>query len=456
MVTLTDLPNELLGEILLLATCGDQRQISRAAKWRRNSKFEVGSLALHLLRHPYHRPLVRTLDFFTLSTLNLLERNPNDASRANLRPETLAELAEAAERTIPDFANSSNWAYCIRKGCTDAIAMLILAWATQVTEVEFDLPGYAENDSVHNSNRMMQFIDWAAHNISTRGNRDLPLAKVQHLKVGISHSRHDTELPMSVFHLPRLRRLTASGLRINSRDVSIPEHGFAIETLRLEDSKIIGNGLWDIIGACKELLVLCVFLNERAPMVASKRAISNAILRQAGSLKELHLDFETWHVNWLDEPQVVSSHEEIPLHRCFQYLEKLEGLTVDVEDLRSSPEEQIMPDFFGPRLPLSLRTLSIHWKTEEGFPAEFFFLQGEFDVYLDVVNALKALLAEVGAGYRTHLRYFYHWGILEASDELDEVEEFMKKNGVVVKEYPFEDSDYDIPFNWYDWYTNRD
>ncbi|CEI41472.1 unnamed protein product [Fusarium venenatum] len=159
MTGLIDLPNELLEEIFLLATCDDQRQLSRAAvvnkriqqvafpllKWRRISKFEVGSLALHLLRHLYHRPLVRTLVLYTLSTLNVLERNPNDGTRANLRPETLAELAEAAERTMPDLAEfSEGWIDRIDDGIIDVVLALILAWANRLTEVSLSFRGRYE------------------------------------------------------------------------------------------------------------------------------------------------------------------------------------------------------------------------------------------------------------------------------------------------------------------------
>ncbi|KAL3590659.1 hypothetical protein FPOAC2_12857 [Fusarium poae] len=302
----------------------------------------------------------------------------------------------------------------------------------------------------------MQFIDWVAHNISTTANDDLPLAKLQKIDVA-NREFDDTELPISIFHLPRLRVLDTYGLIFISQDnISIPEHGFAIEALYLVDSEIVGNGLWDIISGCKRLLVLSVHLSNQEPIFASKRAISNAILRQAGSLKELHLVFPTWCVNWLDEPQRVSNHEEIPLHRCFQRLQKLERLSVDVEDLRPSPEEQITPDFFGSALPLSLRELTINWKTgEPGSPAEIFFQRGELDVYLDVVNALKGLLVEVGAGHRNHLRFIYPEGVLGNSDQMDEVKECAKENGAVVQVWSFEDRDCIEPADSRDLYEAR-
>ncbi|KAM0390631.1 hypothetical protein ACHAQC_007806 [Fusarium culmorum] len=162
MAQLVDLPNELLEEILLLATRGDQECLREVAvvnkriqeiafpllKWRRERKSEVALLALHLLRHPHHRSLVRTLEFNSLSSLHSVGRVPPwspIAARVGLRPETLAELAEEAERTFPpDLA--SDWSCRIRNGSADASAAPILTWSTRVTEVEVALSPFTQED----------------------------------------------------------------------------------------------------------------------------------------------------------------------------------------------------------------------------------------------------------------------------------------------------------------------
>ncbi|PCD32169.1 hypothetical protein FGRA07_09421 [Fusarium graminearum] len=283
MVLLTDLSNELLEEIILLATRGDQECLRE--KWRRECESEVALLALHLLRHPHHRSHVRTLEFNTLSTLHSVGRVPSwspIATRVGPRPETLAELAEAAERTFPPNL-ASRWSHRIRNGCADAIAALILAWSTRVTEVGFALspftqeddglylsddevyhsdddevefalpsPTREDDDMEHSNGMMMQFINWAAQNISTTESEDLSLSEVQHLRMRTRMNGYgETELASSVFQLPKLKTLGTLGLKVSGDEVPIiPQDGLKIEKRYLKDFEITGNGLWNVIGAC--------------------------------------------------------------------------------------------------------------------------------------------------------------------------------------------------------------
>ncbi|EKJ76379.1 hypothetical protein FPSE_03462 [Fusarium pseudograminearum CS3096] len=467
MVYLTDLPNELLEEILLLATNGDQECL-REVKWRRECESEVALLALHLLRNPNHRPLVRTLEFNSLSTLYSVGRVPPwslIAARVGLRPETLAELAEAADRTFPpDLA--SDWSYRIRNGCADAIAALILAWSTRVTEVEFALspltreddgldpsddevyqsddefaltpPNREDDDMEHLNGMIMQFIDWAAHNVSTKQNEDLPLSQVQHLRMRTWMNGHgETEVASSAFQLPKLRILETLGLKI-SRDESpiFPERGLTIEKLYLKDFEITGNGIWHIIGGCRQLRVLNIDLNNSPNFFGSKTQMSNAIIRQAASINEIHLKLHKWGVRW-DDTQFLSDYE-VPLDRCFARLSQLHTLTVDVKELLPSSEGPITPDFLVTRLPVSIRELTINWYTAEmGSSLETIAIgTGEVDIWLGIVEALKVLLREARPGYKfSNLRYVDASEILFGSDELQKVVEIGESNGVHVEDF---------------------
>ncbi|PTD01301.1 hypothetical protein FCULG_00010595 [Fusarium culmorum] len=404
MAQLVDLPNELLEEILLLATRGDQECLRE--KWRRERKSEVALLALHLLRHPHHRSLVRTLEFNSLSSLHSVGRVPSwspIAARVGLRPETLAELAEEAERTFPpDLA--SDWSCRIRNGSADASAAPILTWSTRVTEVEFALsPFTQEDDGLYLSD------DEVYHSDDDEVEFTLP-----------PPAREDDDMEHS------------NGIIIPI----IPECGLTIEKLYLKDFEITGNGLWNVIGACRQLRVLNLDLNNSPKFFGSTRQMSNAILRQAGSIKEIHLRLHKWGVRW-DDTQFLSDYE-IPLDRCFARLSQLHTLTVDVKELLPSPEGPITPDFLVTRLPVSIMELTINWYTMEmGSGLETITIgTGEVDIWLGIVEALKVLLREARPGYKfSKLRYLDASEILLGSDELQKVVEIGESNGVHVENF---------------------
>ncbi|CZS74759.1 unnamed protein product [Fusarium graminearum] len=438
MVLLTDLSNELLEEIILLATRGDQECL-REVKWRRECESEVALLALHLLRHPHHRSHVRTLEFNTLSTLHSVGRVPSwspIATRVGPRPETLAELAEAAERTFPPNL-ASRWSHRIRNGCADAIAALILAWSTRVTEVGFALspftqeddglylsddevyhsdddevefalpsPTREDDDMEHSNGMMMQFINWAAQNISTTESEDLSLSEVQHLRMRTRMNGYgETELASSVFQLPKLKTLGTLGLKVSGDEVPI---------IPQDD-----HGKW--IMECHRR-VLDLDLNNSPNFFGSKRQMSNAILRQAGSIKEIYLKFHKWG---------------------------LHTLTADVKDLLPSPEGPITPDFLVTRLPVSIRELTINWYTVEmGSSLETIAIgTGEVDIWLGIVEVLKVLLPEARPGYKfSNLRYLDASEILLGSDELQKVVKIGESNGQQKNDFIAE-SDDDMSFD---------
>ncbi|KAL3590663.1 hypothetical protein FPOAC2_12861 [Fusarium poae] len=140
MALLTDLPNELLHEIMVIASKDGfhhkrlknfalvNKQLRTVAfpllvrLWNNYyGKPKLGLLALHLLRYPQHRSQLRTLIFQNYYA-DKGSQSPS-GYRATFyqtlphRPEILNELAEEAKRTLPDLAESSEgWIDRIRQG----------------------------------------------------------------------------------------------------------------------------------------------------------------------------------------------------------------------------------------------------------------------------------------------------------------------------------------------------
>ncbi|KAF5246066.1 hypothetical protein FAUST_1477 [Fusarium austroamericanum] len=411
MVLLTDLSNELLEEILLLATRGDQECLREVAKWRRECESEVALLALHLLRHPHHRSLVRTLEFNSLSILHSVGRVPSWSPIAALILAWSTRVTEVGFALSP-FTQEDDGLYL----SDDEV------YHSDDDEVEFALPSPTreDDDMDHSNGMMMQFINWAAQNISTTESEDLSLSEVQHLRMRTRMNGYgEMELASSVFQLPKLKTLETLGLKVSGDEVPvIPQDGLKIKKLYLKDFEITGNGLWNVIGACRQLRVLDLDLNNSPNFFGSKRQMSNVILRQAGSIKEMYLKFHKWGVRW-DDTQFLSGYE-IPLDRCFARLSQLHTLTADVKDLVPSPEGPITPDFLVTRLPVSIRELTINWYTVEmGSSLETIAIgTGEVDIWLGIVEVLKVLLPEARPGYKfSNLRYLYASEILLGSDE---------------------------------------
>ncbi|CAG1971852.1 unnamed protein product [Fusarium graminearum] len=244
----------------------------------------------------------------------------------------------------------------------------------------------------------------------------------------------ETELASSVFQLPKLKTLETLGLKVSGDEVPIiPQDGLKIEKLYLKDFEITGNRLWNVISARRQLRVLDLDLNSSPNFFGSKRQMSNAILRQAGSIKEIYLKFHKWGVRW-DDTQFLSGYE-IPLDRCSARLSQLHTLTADVKDLLPSPEGPITPDFLVTRLPVSIRELTINWYTVEmGSSLETIAIgTGEVDIWLGIVEVLKVLLPEARPGYKfSNLRYLDASEILLGSDELQKVVKIGESNGVKV------------------------
>lgn len=458
------LPNELLREICLFASTYDQvcplralalvnKQIRRVAfpllvrHWERDSSFQqphLGLLALHLLRYPEHRSQVKTLNFMSPSTRKTNPRGQTlyDQSPVCLRPESLAELARAAQEALPNLAQSSNWIGRIQIGGFHAVAVLVMAWATRVTDVAMELPRpYVDGQMSDSHGMMMKFFYGAVQKVSTSG---MPLAEVQRLEIETweMESRLDgvVAFPLSVFQLPKLKRLHIKHLEMTgSQDFPIPRGCSTVEELFLECSNVRGAALRKLLAACSRLRVLHYVWHSMI-LENEKRAIRDALIEEAGSLEELRLDLESYF-NFTSFLQLYfgAADNGMVIEQSFKSLSHLRKITLDLEDLprRIEDAREYMPDFLTSQLPASLEELTLTWDNPGmNCLEERLIARRSPDFWLSIVVVIKTLLGEAGPGCKfSKLRSLDVTQILGGSKEMEKVVELGRSKGVNVLEY---------------------
>ncbi|RFN50372.1 hypothetical protein FIE12Z_5343 [Fusarium flagelliforme] len=461
---ITDLSNELLREILFFASTYDRvcplrnvalvnKQIRRVAfpllvrHWERDCRLHqpgLGLLALHLLRYPEQRTQVKTLNFMSPNTRTMDEegRISYDQSPVRLQPESLAKLARAAGKALPNLAQSSNWVGRIQIGGFHAVAVLVMAWATRVTDVAMELPQpYVGGQMSDSYDIIMKFFHGAAQKASTSG---MPLAEVQRLQIETwereSSQPGVMEFPFSVFQLPKLKRLHTKYLEMSdSSEYPIPRGCSTVEELFLNRSRVRGAELRKLLATCPRLRVLHYGWFYMI-LELEKRTIRDALIHEAASLEELHLDLESHAaLNYRYELFFGANNNGMAIERSFESLSHLRRFTLDVEDLpeRFGDPKKVMPSFLITRLPASLEELTLTWgnlwmKCLE----ESFISVGEHGLWLSIVVAIKTLLEEAGPGCKFNkLRSLDVTQILVGSKEMGKVVELGESKGINVLEY---------------------
>ncbi|RBR10618.1 uncharacterized protein FIESC28_09393 [Fusarium coffeatum] len=458
------LPNELLREICLFASTYDRfcplrdlalvnKQIRQVAfpllvrHWERDSSFQqphLGLLALHLLRYPEHRSQVKTLNFMSPSTRKTNPRRQTlyDQSPVRLRPESLAELARAAQEALPNLVQSSNWIGTIQIGGFHAVAVLVMAWATRVTDVAMELPRpYVDGQMSGSHGMMMKFFYGAVQKVSTSG---MPLAEVQRLEIETweRESRLDgvVAFPLSVFQLPKLKKFHIKHLEMTgSQDFPIPRGCSTVEELFLDCSKVTGAALRKLLATCSRLRVLH-YVWFSVVQGAQRRAIRDALIEEPGSLEELRLDLKSYlSLNSFFILCFAAADNGMVIEKSFKSLSHLRKLTLDLEDLppRIEDSRKFMPDLLTSQLPASLEELTLTWGNRQMNCLEerLIALRGP-DFWLSVVVVIKTLLEEAGPGCKFNkLRYLDVTQILVGSKEMENVVELGRSKGVNVLEY---------------------
>ncbi|KAJ4127739.1 hypothetical protein NW768_008011 [Fusarium equiseti] len=371
MASLTNIPNEILEHIFCYVSDIDHHDIfalrlvskrfnETAAPLRVRNWSDVGyyghwsitdsavaldGFALELLRYPELRSRVRSLNFTSIQTPHNV-----DSDRVGLRSTNLELLAKAAEEALPDLSATTDLCTQIRQGWDDGIAILVLAWTTNLESLALTIPRTPPDDDWHYYNRLLILrlakelaLRFVAQ--TPRPTQALPLSKLQNLHfrywgIGNWSPEHDINMRQLTpfLHLPSLKNLKIKCVWRDYEDVDgvasseednysmpYPKRTSPIESVVLTTEHFTMQGLRSVLGACKNLKVFrAKFLNTAAGCSTrpqhSTTLLAKCLVDHASSLQELDLPMYRYDINWtLDSDQ---------LRQCFQRLTKLRKLSI--------------------------------------------------------------------------------------------------------------------------------
>ncbi|KAM0224240.1 hypothetical protein ACHAPA_004099 [Fusarium lateritium] len=378
MVRLTDIPNEIIEYILTFVSDTDHSTIFNVAlvnkhlsdavrplrvrHWSDDGHYgyhhrvspclPIYRLALELLRRPELRTRVKSLNFtFLQSPVDL------DPSREQLSPENLELLAVAAAEFLPDLAKTSKLCESILGGWDDALAVLVINWATNLTRLGISVPFFEASPELDNGSQpedevlTLRYAKQLALQFSDKDfktGKPLPLAKLQHLEF-----RHwDTENNVDVryltpfLYLPSLKSLKTYRTGDEGYDdpderikahtektymMPFPVGTSPIETMVCEESTSTSEGLSSLMRACRGLKSFHLdFAQDLIDNSRSGKQLGRDLLHHASTIEELILP--------LDDTCDLALHEEpeddaISLEESYKHLKKLKKFTVPMLDL---------------------------------------------------------------------------------------------------------------------------
>lgn len=277
----------------------------------------ISRLALELLRHPEYRLQVKTLSFSYFQS-----SRDRDAAYVPMKPENLQTLAWAAEGVVPTLAESTYLCARIREDVDDAIAVLVLAWATNLTSLSVTIPDFDPTPGYDEGPLVLRFAKQLALRFDSsdlKPSAPLPLAKLRELEFRHNHIEHIVGLKYLTpfLYLPHLKDLKTYRLgdqNYNDLEDSVqryikdrycmpfPKGTSSIESITIEETTLTSNGLSDLLGSCSSLRHFYLHFsfdldeNER-----SWTTLASSLLRHAESLEELHLSVDNCHVEWVGD-----------------------------------------------------------------------------------------------------------------------------------------------------------
>lgn len=445
MASLLDLPDETLENVLLCNIDGHTlHQLTFVNKRLRRIASPIlvqcwpyshGRLLLHLQRHPEFRQHVKELKF---EDLVAFRDHRKDHSGCEISIESREDLAATVDEAWPALAKSTKWAEYIRKGNTDALCTLLLCWATNLTSLDITVPYFDANQ--RHDLMVLQLASQVVRTWKKTGSADLPLLQLR----SVVFRHWDTEFSTDglyaapFFHLPSVKSFTSwkfglwgwgKGSRGNYNDPTLgwvptanprdnyildfPVGTSPIEDLILDEVDVSVQSLFTVVSACRRLKLL---LYRPGPVCdnswLSWRGLANVMLHHKKSLETLFIDFERPGDSILfsddeemeddgsddtnddddnhrhdDDPKVGSIH----LCDCYQYLECLKSLSIDVGFLYKKDgygDCHITPS----RLPSSLVNLRL-----QGLSFAALWRQSIQETE-DQITELRILIQECGPG----------------------------------------------------------
>ncbi|CVL07692.1 uncharacterized protein FMAN_14570 [Fusarium mangiferae] len=339
----------------------------------------ISRLALELLRHPEYRLQVKTLSFSWFQ-----RGHDRDAARVPMKVENLQMLAWAAEEVVPTLAESTYLYYRILEDCDDAIAVLVLAWATNLTSLSVTIPCFDVNPGYDEGTLVLRFVKQLALRFDSddlKPNAPLPLAKLQELDF-----RHDNiesivglKYLTPFLHLPNLKNLKTYRLgdqEYNDTEESVqnyirdkycmpfPRGTSSIESITIKESTMSSEGLSDLLGSCSSLRYFYLhFSFDLEENTRNWTTLARSLVQHAASLEELHLCVDNCDVEWVGDAvgDGADDFEPIDFKDCYHHLTGLKVLRAPMPQLSGYDlwKHSRPPETSPVQLPESIQTIRL-------------------------------------------------------------------------------------------------
>ncbi|EXL74219.1 hypothetical protein FOPG_10646 [Fusarium oxysporum f. sp. conglutinans race 2 54008] len=311
----------------------------------------ISRLALELLRHPEYRLQVKTLTFSYFQSIH-----DRDAARVPMKPNNLQMLAWAAEEVVPTLAESTYLCARILEDNDDAIAVLVLAWATNLTSLSVTIPFFDPTPGHDEGPLVLRFAKQLALRFDSKDlkpSAPLPLAKLRELE--FRHNNIESIVALKYLtpflYLPNLKDLKT--YRLGDQDYNdledsvqryikdrycmpFPKRTSSIESITIEETTLSSDGLSDLLGSCSSLRHF--YLHFSFDLDENERSwitLARSLLHHAASLEELHLCVNNCDVEWVGDSvdDAAGDSKPIDFKDCYHHLTGLKVLSVPMPHL---------------------------------------------------------------------------------------------------------------------------
>ncbi|KAF5556604.1 hypothetical protein FMEXI_1076 [Fusarium mexicanum] len=311
----------------------------------------ISRLALELLRHPEYRLQVKTLSFSYFQS-----SQDRDAARVPMKRENLQMLAWAAEEVVPTLAESTYICARILEDNDDAIAVLVLAWATNLTSLSVTIPDFDPTPGYDEGPLVLCFAKQLALRFESRDlkpSAPLPLAKLRELE--FRHESIESIIGLKYLtpflYLPNLKNLKTYRLgdqEYNDLEESVqhyikdkycmpfPKGTSSIESITIKETTLSSDGLSNFLGSCSSLRYFHLHFsfdleeNER-----NWTTLAKSLVHQAASLEELDLCVDNCDVEWVGDAfdDGAGDSKTIDFKDCYHQLTSLKSLRAPMPQL---------------------------------------------------------------------------------------------------------------------------
>ncbi|XEV02469.1 hypothetical protein FSHL1_007756 [Fusarium sambucinum] len=330
----------------------------------------ISRFALELLRWPELRLQVRSLNFDWIRC-----DAGKETPRRLIRPENLELLAKAAKETLPDFSSSTDLCEKIRQGWDDGIAVLVLAWATNLTSLGLTIPSYPQRRGDKDYRRLiLVFAKQLALRFASfdpKAASSWPLEKLDTLEFwywdveGEIHVKH-----LSPFlNFPNLKRLNTSWIgddqgqdlsymvlsTENNYSMPFSERTSSLESIHMLEPKLSNSGIRSFLHVCKNLKVFNLECSEIG--TRSSTMLARSLVEHASTLEEVSLFIQDD-----DNSQWISDSDIDELPECYRAFKRLKRAGIPMQHLlqREDEDDPTTAKFNPGRLPESLEHLTIY------------------------------------------------------------------------------------------------